>query len=82
MVDLLIRDMSAKMKREIERRARVSNVSLSEIAKALIERGMSKGEKPRRLLGTEMFALLPREFRGDDLDFEIPDVANDPPDLS
>jgi len=29
-----------------------------------------------------LFNLVPPEFRGDDLIFEIPDLAEDPPDFS
>jgi hypothetical protein len=82
MPDLLIRDISVELKRQIERRARESEVSLSEAAKNLIETGLKGGETPRRRLGTELFELLPPEFRSDDLVFEIPDLADEPPDFS
>jgi hypothetical protein len=82
MPDLLIRDMSVELKRQIERRARESEVSLSDAAKSLIETGLKGGETPRRRLGTELFELLPPEFRSDDLVFEIPDLADEPPDFS
>jgi hypothetical protein len=81
MPDLLIRDISVELKRQIERRARESEVSLSDAAKRLIVKGLHGGESPRRL-GTEMFALLPPEFRSDDFEFEIPDEASEPPDFS
>jgi hypothetical protein len=82
MPDLLIRDISIQLKRQIERRARESEVSLSEAAKSLIETGLKGGETPRRRLGTEMFGLLPPEFRSDDFEFEIPGEAGEPPDFS
>jgi hypothetical protein len=82
MPDLLIRDISVELKRQIERRARESEVSLSDAAKGLIETGLKSGEIPRRRLGTELFELLPPEFRSDDLVFEIPDVPDEPPDFS
>jgi hypothetical protein len=81
MPDLLIRDIPLELKRQIERRARESEISLSDAAKNLIEKGL-KGETTRRRLGTELFELIPPEFRGDDLVFEIPDVADEPPDFS
>jgi hypothetical protein len=81
MPDLLIRDISVELKRQIERRARDSEVSLSDAAKSLIETGLKGGNTPRRL-GTELFELLPPEFRSDDLVFEIPDLADEPPDFS
>jgi len=80
-MDLLIRNVSEKLKGRIEREARASETSLSEAAKALIEKGLGPSEPPRRL-GTELFNLVPPEFRGDDLIFEIPDLAEDPPDFS
>ncbi|MGP9814450.1 hypothetical protein ACTZWT_23305 [Rhodopseudomonas sp. NSM] len=81
MPDLLIRNVSAELKERIEREARASETSLSEAAKALIEKGLGSAEPPRRL-GTELFNLIPPEYRGDDLVFEIPDLASDPPDFS
>ena len=81
MPDLLIRNVSVELKGRIEREARASETSLSEAAKALIEKGLGPSEPPR-LLGTELFNLVPPEFRGDDLIFEISDLADDPPDFS
>ena len=81
MADLLIRDISNELKSRIEDRARETDVSLSDAAKNLIQRGFADSEAPRRL-GTEMFELLPAEFRSDDLVFEIPGFAEDPPDFS
>ena len=81
MPDLLIRNVSVELKGRIEREARASETSLSEAAKALIEKGLGPSEPPR-LLGTELFNLVPPEFHGDDLIFEIPGLADDPPDFS
>jgi len=81
MPDLLIRNVSVELKGRIEREARESETSLSEAAKALIEKGLGPSEPPR-LLGTELFNLVPPEFRSDDLIFEIPDLVDDPPDFS
>lgn len=81
MPDLLIRDVSAELKGRIERQARDMETSLSEAAKALIEKGLEPSEPPRRL-GTELFDLIPPEYRSDELMFEIPDLPRDPPDFS
>jgi hypothetical protein len=80
MPDLLIRNISPELKARIERQARASSTNLSEAAKALIERGLGPSEPPRRL-GTELFNLIPPEYRVD-LDCEIPDVVSEPPDFS
>ncbi|KIZ41504.1 MULTISPECIES: hypothetical protein [Rhodopseudomonas] len=81
MPDLLIRNLSTQLKERIERQARASDTSLSEAAKALIEKGLGPSEPPRQL-GTELFNLIPPEYRSDDLVFEIPDLPSDPPDFS
>jgi hypothetical protein len=77
MPDLLIRDISIELKRQIERRVRESEVSLPDAAKSLIETGLKGGETPRRRLGTELFELLPPEFRSDDFEFDIPTSNRD-----
>jgi hypothetical protein len=81
MPDLLIRNVSRELKGRIERQARDTDVSLSEAAKGLIQKGLAEAERPRRL-GTELFELIPPEYRSDDLVFEILDVADEPPDFS
>jgi hypothetical protein len=81
MPDLLIRNISKELKGRIERQARDTEVSLSEAAKTLIQKGLADTERPRRL-GTELFNLVPPEYRGDDLVFEIPHVDSEPPDFS
>jgi hypothetical protein len=81
MPDLLIRNISKELKGRIERQARDTEVSLSDAAKTLIQKGLTETERPRRL-GTELFELIPPEYRSDDLVFEIPDVADEPPDFS
>lgn len=81
MTDLLIRDISFELKNRIEKQAREDDTSLSEAAKTLIERGFGNQGK-RRLLGTELFDLIPPQYRGDDLVFEIPDALDEPPDFS
>jgi hypothetical protein len=81
MPDLLIRNISKELKGRIERQARDAEVSLSEAAKTLIQKGLADTERPRRL-GTELFNLIPPEYRSDDFVFEIPDVDSEPPDFS
>jgi hypothetical protein len=81
MPDLLIRNISKELKGRIERQARNTEVSLSDAAKTLIQKGLAETERPRRL-GTELFNLIPEEYRSDDLVFEIPDVDSEPPDFS
>jgi hypothetical protein len=81
MTDLLIRNIPIELKDRIEKQARADHVSLSDAAKSLIEKGFNSSG-PRRLLGTEMFDLLEPEFRTDDLMFEIPGQADEPPDFS
>jgi hypothetical protein len=50
---------------------------LSEEAKALIRRAIA--EKPRLAgLGTRLFSMLPDEYRGDDLMFELPAELPEP----
>jgi plasmid stability protein len=80
MADLLIRNISPQLKRQIEERARKNRHSLSDEAKSLIRKGLNDGTG-RRKLGTELFNLLPAKYRGDDLVFEIAGPVREPPDL-
>jgi hypothetical protein len=80
MTDLLIREIDLKLKREIERRARAHGRSLSEEVKAMLRRGIAEGA-PQMGFGTRMFSMVPEEFRGDDLVFEIPGEVGKPPDF-
>lgn len=80
MPDLLIRDLPVELKRRIERRARDTDMSLSEVAKALIQRALA-AEEPSRRLGTELFELVAPEHRVD-LDCDVTELANDAPDFS
>jgi hypothetical protein len=80
MVDLLIRDIDAALKRRLEDLARRHGRSLSEEAKLLIRRGVA--DAPSEVgFGTRLFSMLPDEFRTDDLVFQIPDDVIEPPDL-
>jgi antitoxin FitA len=80
MADLLIRNIEPELKRLIEERALKNRKSLSDEAKALIRKGLNESGEQRKL-GTELFNLVPPEHRGDDLIFEIPGVAREPPDF-
>ena len=80
MSDLLIRKVDPKLKRELMKRARTHGRSLSEEAKTLLQRAIT--EEPRRGgFGTYLFSMLPDEFRGDDLVFEVPSAPIEPPDF-
>jgi plasmid stability protein len=78
--DLLIRKVDPKLKNELKKRARAHGRSLSDEVKAILDKDM-KGPAPQRKMGTWMFSLLPEEFRGDDLVFEVPDQTRKPPDF-
>lgn len=80
MTDLLIRNVDPKLKRELEKRARANGRSLSEEAKTLLERGTAKPAAGVGF-GTKLFSMLPDEFRGDDLVFEVDEPVRKPPDF-
>ncbi|MCC6890864.1 MAG: hypothetical protein IT536_20245 [Hyphomicrobiales bacterium] len=80
MTDMLIRKIDPKLKRALEKRARAHGRSLSEEAKLALQRGLDVPEPPQQL-GTFLFALLPDEFRGEDLVFHRDDVDSPPPDF-
>jgi plasmid stability protein len=80
MSDLLIRDIDAELKREIEESAQKHRQSLSDEAKALIRRGLNIVKQDRRL-GSEMFDSILPEDRGDDLVFEYRGNLRKPPDF-
>ena len=80
MPDLLIRKLSPALRRQIRERARKSGRSLSDEAKALIQRGLV-APTPSAGLGTWLFSLVREEDRGDDLVFEAPGEFRPPPDL-
>lgn len=80
MPDLLIRGLEAELKRRIEERAQRDNISLSEEAKRLIQKGLIE-PRDDRLIGTALASLVPTEDRGDDLVFERADMARNPPDF-
>jgi hypothetical protein len=78
MADLLIRNLSAALRKEIQLRARKNHHSLSEEAKALIQKGLVAPAAAVGL-GTYLFSSVKDEDRGDDLVFEVPDTVDDPP---
>ena len=80
MADLLVRNVSAGLKREIEQRARRNRRNLSDEAKVLIRRGLASSAKPIKM-GTFLFSLLEDKYRGDDLVFERNDLVSPPPDF-
>ena len=80
MSNLLIRDIDSALKRRLKERARAHRRSLSEEAKALIRRGIVE-QQPEVGFGTRLFSMLPDEYRGDDLIFEVPGDVIEPPDF-
>jgi antitoxin FitA len=80
MSDLLIRNLSSALRREIQARARKNHHSLSEEAKSLIQQGLAAPGAAVGL-GTYLFSSVRDEDRGDDLVFEVPDAGDDPPDF-
>ena len=80
MADLLIRDIEARMKRQLEESARKNNRSLSDEAKLLLQRALATDGDDRRL-GTLMSQLLPPESRSDDYVFEVPGEVSRPPEF-
>jgi len=80
MADLLIRNLSPALRREIQERARKHGHTLSEEAKELIRQGLAVPEPPEKM-GTFLFSLVPEEDRGDDLKFELRDEIATAPDF-
>ncbi len=77
MANLLVRGIDPTLKRQLAERARTHRRSLSDEAKALIRRGMTA--QPREVgLGTQLFSMLPDEWRGDDLVFKAPRDTPEP----
>jgi hypothetical protein len=83
MSGILIRDVDPDMRRELKERARRSNRSLSDEVKELVRWSLNQKPPERTVippgkLGTYMFSLLPDEFRGDDLVFEVQNYPKAP----
>jgi plasmid stability protein len=82
MTDLLIRGIDPKLKERLKKSARAHNRSLSKEAQSLLDDALGKREPWRKMgVGTWMQSLLPEEFRGDDLVFEVEDLVRKPPDF-
>jgi len=91
MSDLLIPDLDPLLRQALERRAQAHDRDVVEEARAVLRNvlgiredgtAMGSGPPPGMGFGTWLFNLVPPEFRGHDLVFEIPDLADDPPDFS
>jgi hypothetical protein len=70
--DLLVRNIKPQLKRQLVERARKHGQSLSAEAQELIQRGLA-APSPERDMGAWLYSLVPEQYRGDDLVFEIPD---------
>jgi hypothetical protein len=80
MSDLLGRKVTAQMKRQLRDRARMHQRRISEEAKCMHKEAQWNLQENRKI-GTELFNLIRREHRGDDLVFEHPGTARQPPDF-
>jgi plasmid stability protein len=67
---LLIRNIDPDLKRQLTERARIHRCSLSEEVGMLLGKALSE-PFDRRKMGKVLFGLVPEEFRGDDLVFEV-----------
>jgi plasmid stability protein len=80
MTDLLIRNIDPHLRQQLQERARSHGRSLSEEARLLLKKALSEPSDKRKM-GKVLFGLVPEEFRGDDLVFEVPGEASQPPDF-
>ena len=80
MSDLLIRNIDPHLKQQLEQSAREHQPSLSEEARLLLKQALLRPADERKM-GTLLFNLIPEEYRGDDLVFEIPGDVSKPPDF-
>jgi hypothetical protein len=76
MSDILIRDVDSGLKRRIQESARRHQRSMSEELKELVRQGLATQSSQRKAipdgtLGDYLYSLVPEEFRGDDLVFEV-----------
>jgi len=78
--DLLIRKIDPHLKRQLQESARSHRRSLSEEARMLLKKALSEPSDKRKM-GKVLFGLVPEEFRGDDLVFEVPGDVSRPPDF-
>jgi len=75
--DILVRNVSAAMKRELKARARAHGRSLSDEVKSVIGKGL-RVPHPQPNMGDWLVSLVRPEDRGDDLVFEYPDTPPKP----
>jgi plasmid stability protein len=80
MSDLLIRNVTPAMKRQIQERARIHRRSLSEEAKLLLHKALAAPELEQNM-GDWLLGLVRPEDRGDDLVFEYRGDFPKPPDF-
>jgi hypothetical protein len=66
MSDILIRNVPAELKRQIEERARANKRSLSREIEALLQRSLSLSKASEYGLGTELSQLVPNDYWTDD----------------
>jgi hypothetical protein len=81
--DLLVRNVSPALRRQIKERAQKNRHSLSEEVKLLIQQGLAQPSRqgklcPKDKFGTYLFSLLEDEYRSDDLIFEVHDYPTPP----
>jgi plasmid stability protein len=84
MSDILIRNVPAELKRQIEERARAHKRSLSREIEALLQRALAQTKplESRELeggLGTELARLFPKELRSEDFVLPSRDDPERPP---
>jgi hypothetical protein len=79
LTDLLIRKIDPRLKGKLKKRALAHGRSLSDEAKSVLDQALNP--EPPKKMGTWLFSLLPDEYRGDDLVFEIPGEIGAPPDF-
>ena len=80
MSDLLIRNIDPHLKRQLEQSARVHRRSLSEEARLLLKKALLHPAREQQM-GTALARLVPKEFRSDELIFEIPEDVSRPPEF-
>lgn len=89
MSDLLIPNLDPDVQRSLEQRARAHDRDVVEEAKALLRTSLGlaeatqdfSGPPPGMGVGTWMRSLVPPEYRGDDIVFEMRGPGRPPPDF-
>jgi hypothetical protein len=77
---LLIQDIDPEFYRLIKERARLNSRSLAEEVEWLMREGLASPHSKIKM-GTWMSSLVPPEYRGDDLVFEVRGPESPPPDF-